>query len=451
MERFFRWCGIAIDPGSKFFKERPVKPHRGRSFGFHRIGKRDRAAIQGETLSLATFANPLPMAELFTDQDRRFMALALALGRRGLGNTWPNPAVGAVVVRYDDAGPVIVGRGWTQPGGRPHAETEALHRAGAEARGATLYVTLEPCSHYGKTPPCTDAVTAAGIARVVSALEDPNTEVAGKGHALLRQRGLVVDIGLGADDARLAHAGHIRRICDHRPHVTLKLAISADGKAGLAGRRPAPITGSAAQARAHLLRAMNDAIAVGIGTALADDPQLTCRLPGLAARSPVRIVLDAAMRLPPAGALARSARDTPVWLFAAADAAGKAAPTLAAQGVEIIRVPAVGGALDLAAVLGVLAGRGITRLMVEGGPTVAAGFLRAGLVDEAVLLRSPRPIGADGIDAIEGLPLTALTGSPNLRSRGVEAVGDDAIEHFVPAGQPDRSPMPGRPQCSPEL
>src|SRR5580704_1711314 len=209
--------------------------------------------------------------------DTRFMALALALGRRGLGRTWPNPAVGAVIVKDG----VVVGRGWTQRGGRPHAEIEALRRASAAARGATMYVTLEPCSHHGKSPPCADAVIAAGIARVVSALEDPNPEVAGSGHARLRAAGIAVEVGLGAEEARRAHAGHIRRMRDGRPHVTLKLAVSADGKAGAAGRRPAAITGEAARARVHRMRAMNDAILIGIGTALVDDPLLTCRLPGM--------------------------------------------------------------------------------------------------------------------------------------------------------------------------
>src|SRR5262245_63336984 len=214
-------------------------------------------------------------------EDARFMALALGLGRRGLGNAWPNPAVGAVVVRRGGSGPEIVGRGWTQAGGRPHAETEALRRAGSAARGATLYVTLEPCSHHGKTAPCADAIIAAGIARVVSALEDPDPKVAGEGHARLRAAGITTVTGLGAEVARRAHAGHIRRITDGRPHVTLKLAVSADLKAGLAGRRPAPITGEEARARVHRLRAMNDAILVGIGSVLADDPVLTCRLPGM--------------------------------------------------------------------------------------------------------------------------------------------------------------------------
>jgi diaminohydroxyphosphoribosylaminopyrimidine deaminase/5-amino-6-(5-phosphoribosylamino)uracil reductase len=362
--------------------------------------------------------------------DQRFMSLALALGRRGLGNSWPNPAVGAVVVRHDGGEPLIVGRGWTQPGGRPHAETEALRRAGSAARGATLYATLEPCSHHGKTPPCTEAIMAAGISRVVSAIEDPNARVAGRGHALLRANGIAVDIGLGAAEARRAHAGHIRSVCDHRPHVTLKLAVSADGKAGRAGRKPASITGEAARARVHLMRAMNDAILIGIGTALADDPQLTCRLPGMAARSPVRVVLDSGLRLPPTGALVRGAREVPVWVMAGEGAPNEAESALHAHVVEVVRVAATGGRLDIAAVLHALAARGITRLMVEGGPTVAAAFVMADLVDEVALLRGPNPIGPDGIDALEGLPLVALTGSRCLRSRGIEAIGEDTIETF---------------------
>jgi diaminohydroxyphosphoribosylaminopyrimidine deaminase/5-amino-6-(5-phosphoribosylamino)uracil reductase len=358
------------------------------------------------------------------------MSLALALGRRGLGNSWPNPAVGAVVVRYDGPEPVIVGRGWTQPGGRPHAETEALRRAGSAARGATLYATLEPCTHHGKTPPCTDAIVTAGVARVVSAMEDPDARVAGRGHALLRASGIAVDVGLGAAQARCAHAGHIRSICDHRPHITLKLAVSADGKAAFAGPRPAPITGEAARAWVHLMRAMNDAILVGIGTAIADDPQLTCRLPGMAARSPVRVVLDRSLRLPASGAMARSARETPVWVMAGAHAPTAAENVLRGLGVEVLRVPASDGRLDIASAVRALNDRGITRLMVEGGPTVAAAFVAADLVDEAALLRGPQPIGPDGIDALDAMPLTALTESSRLRSRGIAAVGEDTIETF---------------------
>jgi diaminohydroxyphosphoribosylaminopyrimidine deaminase/5-amino-6-(5-phosphoribosylamino)uracil reductase len=356
------------------------------------------------------------------------MTLALALGRRGLGNTWPNPAVGAVLVRPEDGQPVIVGRGWTQPGGRPHAEIEALRRAGAAGRGATLYVTLEPCSHHGKTPPCADAIVAAGIARVVSALEDPNPEVAGQGHGRLRAAGIAVDVGLGAEQARRDHAGHLRRMRDGRPHVTLKLAVSADHKAGLAGRRPAAITGEPARARVHRLRAMNDAILVGIGTVLADDPQLTCRLPGMEALSPVRVVLDARLRLPPDRAVATSARATPVWVVAALDAPAEAERALRELGVDVLRAAAQAGRLDLAAVLRMLAGRGITRLMVEGGPTVAAAFVAADLVDAAALFRSPKTIGPDGVDALEGMRLETMTA--RLKALGREPVGEDSVEFF---------------------
>src|SRR6478735_7525404 len=235
--------------------------------------------------------------------DHRFMRLALALGRRGLGRTWPNPAVGAVIVKDG----VVVGRGWTQPGGRPHAETEALKRAGKAAQGATLYVTLEPCSHQGKTPPCVDAIIRAGITRVVSALEDPNPEVAGKGYAKLSERGVAVDTGLGAEEAAHHHAGHIRRMREGRPQVLLKLAASSDGKAGLPGRKPAGITGELARARVHQMRAEADAILVGIGTVLSDDPHLTCRLPGMLEWSPVRVILDARLRMPLATSLVGTA------------------------------------------------------------------------------------------------------------------------------------------------
>lgn len=235
------------------------------------------------------------------------MRLALALGRRNLGHTWPNPAVGAVIVKDG----VILARGWTQQGGRPHAEVEALRRAKKAAQGATMYVTLEPCSHQGKTPPCADAIARAGIARVVSAMEDPNPEVAGKGHERLREKGIAVDIGLCAEDAQRAHAGHISRITRGRPHVTLKLAVSADGKAGLAGRKQAAITGEEARERVFQMRAASDAILVGIGTVLSDDPQLTCRLPGMFERSPVRVVLDAQLHLPLATSVAATVRETP--------------------------------------------------------------------------------------------------------------------------------------------
>jgi diaminohydroxyphosphoribosylaminopyrimidine deaminase/5-amino-6-(5-phosphoribosylamino)uracil reductase len=366
------------------------------------------------------------MLQVSAADDLRFMQLALALGRRGLGNTWPNPAVGAVIVKDG----IVIGRGWTKPGGRPHAETEALRQAGAAAKGATLYVTLEPCSHHGKTPPCADAIVAAGVARVVSAIEDPNSQVAGRGHDILRAAGVAVTIGVCDDEARKAHAGHIRRILDGRPHVTLKLAVSADGKAALAGRKPVQITGEETRARVHLMRAMNDAILVGIGTVLADDPALTCRLPGMHGQSPVRVVLDRDLQIPMSSALVVSANDIPVWLFCGENASPASERLLREKGVTVFRVSLNGHHLDLSAVLQNLAHEGITRLMVEGGPRVAASFIGADLVDEAVLLRGPVTVGMDGIDALDGLPLDALTSSAHLRLTGTETIGADTLSHF---------------------
>jgi diaminohydroxyphosphoribosylaminopyrimidine deaminase / 5-amino-6-(5-phosphoribosylamino)uracil reductase len=351
--------------------------------------------------------------------DRRFMTLALSLGRRGLGRTWPNPAVGAVIVK-DGA---IVGRGWTQAGGRPHAEVEALRRAGAAARGATLYVTLEPCSHHGKTPPCANALIAAGITRVVSALEDPNPEVAGQGYARLRAAGVAVEVGLGAQEARRDHAGHIRRMTAGRPQVLLKLAISADGKAAAAGRKPVAITGEAVRDRVHLLRAQSDAIMVGIGTALADDPMLTCRLPGMAKYSLVRVVADSMLRLPLGSRLVRTAYETPVWAVTGMQAPQRAENDLLAHGVEVLRAPESSDPLDLHDALGVLATKGITRLMLEGGPTLAGAFIDADLVDEAILFHAPKAVGADGIEALT--PDTMATLTKRLRRTTSEIIGED--------------------------
>ena len=360
--------------------------------------------------------------------DRRYMQLALALGRRGQGRTWPNPAVGAVVVRDG----VIVGRGWTQAGGRPHAEPEALRRAGEAARGATLYVTLEPCSHFGKSPPCVDAVIAAGVSRVVSAVEDPNPEVAGQGHARLRAAGITVDVGLCAAEAARDHAGHFRRIRDRRPHVVLKLAVSADDKIGAAGRKPLTITGDVARAQVHLLRARSDAILVGIGTVLSDDPLLTCRLPGMEARSPVRVVLDRALRIAGDSRLVRTARQTPLWVVTSETSEAAAAMKLGAAGAQVIRVPTdlAKPGLDLSAVLRALAEKGISRLLVEGGARVASSFVAADLVDEIRLLRGPATVGADGVPALDALPLAAITLSPAFRVRASETLDSDTLTTY---------------------
>jgi diaminohydroxyphosphoribosylaminopyrimidine deaminase/5-amino-6-(5-phosphoribosylamino)uracil reductase len=367
----------------------------------------------------------------FSSDDHRFMQLALALGRRGQGRTWPNPAVGAVVVKDG----VILGRGWTQPGGRPHAEPVALQRADAAAKDATLYVTLEPCSHHGKSPPCADAIITAGIARVVSAIEDPDARVAGQGHARLREAGIQVDVGLCRDEAARAHAGHFLRVREQRPYVTLKLAVSADGKIAAAGRKPVQITGEAASARVHLLRAQNDAILIGIGTAMADDPMLTCRLPGMEARSPVRVVLDRALRLSGNSRLIHSARTTPLWLIASETAEPAAATKLGAAGAHVFHLPADDHkpGLDLKAVLHTLSAQGITRLLVEGGAKVASSFLKAGLVDEFWLFQGTKNIGDDGLPALDGQDLETAVASGWLTDEA-EVFGDDRLTIYRRVG-----------------
>jgi diaminohydroxyphosphoribosylaminopyrimidine deaminase/5-amino-6-(5-phosphoribosylamino)uracil reductase len=364
-------------------------------------------------------------AQIVAD-DLRYMQLALTLGRRGQGRTWPNPAVGAVIVKDG----IVLGRGWTQPGGRPHAEPVALAQAGGAAKGATLYVTLEPCSHFGKSPPCVDAIIAAGIARVVAAIQDPNPEVAGQGHARLRAAGIQVDVGLCAEQAARDHAGHFRRVRDHRPHVVLKLAVSPDGKIAAAGRTPVAITGERVRSRVHLLRAQCDAILVGIGTVIADDPELNCRLPGMAKRSPVRVVLDRALRISGDSMLVHSARATPLWVMTSNFAEAPAAMALGAAGAQVLRVSAVTSplpGLDLSAVLHSLSEKGITKLLVEGGAKIASSFMSAGLVDEIWLFRGPNEIGADGVNALDALPLSAITGSSDFAVRASETIENDTL------------------------
>src|SRR5437763_5274664 len=324
------------------------------------------------------------------------MRRALGLAASVRASTSPNPWVGCVIEPGGFGGATL-------PPGGAHAEVVALAAAGDRAAGATMVVTLEPCSHHGRTPPCVDAIIAAGIARVVSALEDPNPKIAGEGHAMLREAGVTVTLGVCADEARRAHAGHISRVRLGRPHVTLKLAVSADGKAGLAARRPAAITGEAARERVQMMRAMNDAVVTGIGTVLADDPQLTCRLPGMEQRSPVRVVLDSSLRMPLQSKLATSATRTLDWVFVDQNANPAHEAELSASGVEVLRVPGENGRLELMAVLRALAGRGVTRVMVEAGPILSAAFVGADLVDEAALFHSPNALG-EGIDALEGMP-----------------------------------------------
>lgn len=332
--------------------------------------------------------------------DTRFMGLALALGRRNLGLTWPNPSVGAVVVAEGGAGPRILAEAATAPGGRPHAEPVALAAAGEAARGATLYVSLEPCSHQGRTPPCTEAIVASGVARVVTALGDPNPLVAGRGHAILREAGIAVTTGIRAEEAARDHLGHVTRMRLGRPAVSLKLAQTRDGFAAGAPQARLRITGAVADGMVHLWRAHADAILVGIGTARADDPSLTVRLPGLEERSPLRIVLDSELRLQPASVLARTARDVPTLVLTTRRAPIHARRALGALGVEVAMVEAnAAGRIDLAAALRVLGERGLTRICTEGGPRLADALAEADLVDTCTLIT-----GAASLEGQGGLP-----------------------------------------------
>jgi diaminohydroxyphosphoribosylaminopyrimidine deaminase/5-amino-6-(5-phosphoribosylamino)uracil reductase len=355
------------------------------------------------------------------------MRAALALARRGLGTVWPNPAVGCVIVEERQ----VVGRGWTQPGGRPHGETEALRRAGDAARGAAAYVSLEPCCHWGRTPPCVDALITAGVRRVVVALEDPDPRVAGEGLRRLRAAGLDVDVGLCAEEAAEVNAGFLSRLRLGRPLVTLKFATSLDGRIATASGESQWISGPPARERAHALRASHDAIMVGTGTAVADDPQLTCRLPGLDHRSPVRVVIDRHLRIPPAARLIADAHVVPTWVLTLPSADPDRRAAFLASRVTLIDVdPDRTGQVDLAAALTALGERGITRLLVEGGAGLAAAFFRARLVDRLVWVHAPLAIGGDGIPAIAGLDLAALADAPAFERLSTETIGDDVLTTF---------------------
>ena len=352
--------------------------------------------------------------------DTEHMAHALRLAARGLGNVWPNPAVGCVILKDG----MVVGRGWTQPGGRPHAEVRALAQAGALARGATAYVTLEPCAHHGQTPPCAEALIAAGVARVVTALTDPDPRVSGKGHQMLRAAGIAVTEGvLGPEAARL-NAGFLKRVTQGLPFVTLKLAATLDGRIATASGESRWITGPAARRKVHALRLAHDAVMVGSGTALADDPDLTVRDMG-ATRQPVRIVLDRMLRHAPDSRLGRTASAHPVWLLHGPAAPDSARAAWAATGAALIEVPEAGGHLDLHAALQALAQKGLTRILSEGGSTVAAALVRAGLVDDLALFNGAALIGAEGHAALGPLSLTALADAPRPTLRETQVLGPD--------------------------
>jgi diaminohydroxyphosphoribosylaminopyrimidine deaminase/5-amino-6-(5-phosphoribosylamino)uracil reductase len=343
------------------------------------------------------------------------MAAALSLAARNLGQTWPNPAVGCVIV---DAAGHIVGRGWTQRGGRPHAETEALKMAGERARGATAYVSLEPCSHHGKTPPCAEALVTSGIKRCVAAIEDPDPRVSGRGLAKLREADIAVETGVLADRARAANEGFLTRVTKGRPFVALKLATSLDGRIATKAGDSRWITGEEARAFGHRLRATHDAIAVGSGTVLADDPELTCRIPGLEHRSPVRLVLDRRGRIPATAKV--FAAGSPTWII------GKAGGNVknAAQIIETTKDTAP---LDALAKLGEA---GLTRILVEGGAELATALLKAGLVDRLYWFRAPLVIGGDGLPGIAPMDVGRLAQGVGLRCTGRRALGNDVLELY---------------------
>lgn len=359
--------------------------------------------------------------------DLHHMRAALALARRGLGNAWPNPAVGCVLVRAGE----VVGRGWTQPGGRPHAETEALRRAGAKARGATAYVTLEPCSHHGRTPPCCDALEAAGVARVVVAMRDPDPRVNGRGLERLRAAGILVEEGLCGAEARALNAGFFRRIEAGMPVVTLKLASTLDGRIATAAGESRWITGPEARREAHAMRARHDAILVGSGTVIADDPDLTCRIPGMERAPMLRVVADARLRTPPSARLVTTAAAAPTCIVTAPGHPPAALAPFIAAGVAVQTVPAAPeGGLDLRAVLAALAQRGVTRVLAEGGAALAAGLLRAGLVDRLAWFHAPGVMGAEGLPAAGGLRLAALAAMPRFRRVALRPLGADVLTEF---------------------
>jgi diaminohydroxyphosphoribosylaminopyrimidine deaminase/5-amino-6-(5-phosphoribosylamino)uracil reductase len=329
--------------------------------------------------------------------DHRFMAAALRLSKKHSGLTSTNPSVGTLIVRDGGDGPVIVGRGVTAIGGRPHAEAEALAEAGPLARGATAYVTLEPCAHHGRTPPCANALVTAGVSRVVGAASDPDPRVSGRGYAILRAAGIEVLERVLAEEAAAQMAGYLIRSLKKRPQVTLKLAISSDRMIGRLDAGQVPITGPVARRQVHLMRAEADAILVGIGTALADDPELTVRLPGLEGRSPARIVVDRQARLPLGSKLVRNAQRVPVLVAAAAEADPVRRAALESAGIKLLATETYDGKVALPEFLEDLAAQGMSSILVEGGADTARYFLDEGLVDRIALFFGPAPVGEGGI------------------------------------------------------
>lgn len=357
--------------------------------------------------------------------DATHMWHALALGRRGWGRTAENPSVGCVIVTSDG---IVAGRGRTADGGRPHAEAIALAAAGAAAKGATAYVTLEPCASVTKTAACAQTLIDVGIRRVVAAMQDPEPRTAGKGFAMLRAAGIEVVEGVLEAEARAAHAGFLMRLTERRPFVTLKIAQSLDGKTADATGGSKWITSPEARRYGHLLRAQNDAILVGIETALADDPELTCRVSGLEPASPLRVVLDTRLRLAPDSKLAATATVTPTVVFTASQGGER----LRAQGVDVVAVTRdAGGRPDLRALLTELANRNVTRLLVEGGAIVHAAFLNQGFADALEIFTAPITLGAAGYGSVDALAALTLPEAPRFTRMETRQLGPDLLESYV--------------------
>jgi diaminohydroxyphosphoribosylaminopyrimidine deaminase/5-amino-6-(5-phosphoribosylamino)uracil reductase len=372
--------------------------------------------------------HPVQIPTRMREADRRHLTHALRLGARGLGRTWPNPAVGCVIVAQNR----VVGRGWTQSGGRPHAETIALAQAGEAARGAVAYVSLEPCAHHGKTPPCCDALIAAGIARVVVPMEDPDPRVAGEGLRRLCAAGVevIIDAAL-TGDAMEANAGFLTRQASGRPLVTLKLAASLDGRIATARGESRWITGPQARAEVHMMRVQNDALLIGAGTARADNPELDVRLRGLEGAGPVRVVADGGLSLPLTGRLAMTAQTQPVWLLHRPDVDRDRRDAWRGVGAQTFACATdATGALDPLAMLHKLGDAGITRVLCEGGGKLAAALLRAGLVDRLVYFHAGLVLGREGLASIATLAEMPLNEMPRWRLVTQRRIGADLMSEW---------------------
>jgi diaminohydroxyphosphoribosylaminopyrimidine deaminase / 5-amino-6-(5-phosphoribosylamino)uracil reductase len=360
-----------------------------------------------------------------TTDHTKHMAHALSVGSRGLGRTWPNPAVGCIIVQ----GSRIVGRGWTQPGGRPHAEVMALQQARQAARGATAYVTLEPCAHHGQTPPCADALIAAGITHVVTALTDPDPRVSGQGLAMLRAAGIEVTEGVLSDAARAANAGFLKRVTLGLPLITLKLATTLDGRIATSTGESRWITSPASRRAVHTLRLTHDAVLIGAGTARADDPDLTARDIG-ATHQPIRIVMDARLSHSPQSRLGQTARQSPVWLCHTNAASAEARAAWTNTGATLIECASTTTQINLPDALQRLAALGLTRILCEGGATLAAALIANHLVNDLITFTAGKLIGASGHAALGPLPNAAVKDLPTLTLIETRQIGPDTMSHW---------------------